>query len=140
MVTPVLCRTRHQPPDSYGDCVRACVATILNLDAEAVPHFVHDGCDGTEMQERLRSYLATRSLAPFWAHYPGDAPLAEVLDIVGSQNPNVPYLLYGHTGEGDHVVVCVGGEIVHDPNWYRVGFKKCASWGAWTVMVIGVAA
>lgn len=135
-MTPALCRVKHQPPTSYGDCVRACVATVMDLDTEQVPHFVHDGCNGEVMQNRIREWLALHKYVPFWAHYPGEANLEEVLSIVGDQNPGVPYLLYGHTGEGDHVVVCVGSEIVHNPAWYRIALRTCASWGTWSVMVI----
>lgn len=136
-MTPVLCRVKHDPAaGTYGDCVRACIATIMDVDAEAVPHFVHDGCDGTTMQNRIRDWLAPQGLAPYWTHYDGNIPLEEVLETIGAQNPNVVYLLYGRNEGGNHVNVCCGDKIVHDPNWYRTAFRGCADWGAWSVMVI----
>lgn len=30
----------HNPPHSVGNCFQACVASVLEMDLEAVPHFV----------------------------------------------------------------------------------------------------
>ena len=44
-MTPTHCITKHNPPHSYGDCLRACVATILDFDALDVPNFADAGVD-----------------------------------------------------------------------------------------------
>lgn len=138
-MTPVHCRVSHNPPHTYGDCIRACVASILNLDPEKVPHFIEDGCDGETVHARIRAWLGERNLAPFWTHFDGSIPLEDILSLVGEQNPTAYYILYGATADGDHVVVCRGGEVVHNPAWYRIPFVGSPSWGCWTILVIGVA-
>lgn len=132
----VFCRVKHDPPRTYGDCVRACVATILDLDAEDVPHFYHDNPTGEVGMERMREWLAGRGLAPFVTGLPPD-PLSEILEHMGEFNPGVPYMLYGSTADGgDHVVVGIGGKIVHNPAWYGCSITGPSSAGHWQVVVL----
>ncbi len=44
-------RVPHNPPHSYGDCFRACIASILEMD---VPHFL-DGNEDDDWPETTRS-------------------------------------------------------------------------------------
>jgi hypothetical protein len=136
-MTPALCRVKHDPDaGTYGDCVRACVATILDLDTDAVPHFYHDNPTGEVGMQRMRDWLAGRGLAPYVSALPPD-PLADILDHMGQYNPTVPYMLYGSTSDGgDHVVVCRGGEIVHNPAWYGCRIVGPASVGHWQIVVL----
>jgi hypothetical protein len=133
---PVMCRVRHDPPNSYGDCLRACVASILEIEPpEQVPHIFEDG-EGDEAAKfaRLTAYLETIGLAPFWTLFPGDAPLQSVLDTMAHNNPGCHYILYAATEENNHVVVCKGSEIVHDPAWSKRKICKPNSGGAWGVL------
>lgn len=135
-MTPVHCRVKHDPDaGTYGDCVRACVASILDLDAEEVPHFYHDNDPQTGMT-RIRAFLNDIDLAPFFAHYDKSTPLREILQVMGQMNPNVHYILWGATNEGDHVVVAKDDKIVHNPSWYPTAIVKAPSYGMWSVMVI----
>jgi hypothetical protein len=135
-MTPAICRVKHNPPETYGDCVRACVATILDLDTDAVPHFYHDNPTGEVGMQRMREWLAGRGLAPCAIGFPPD-PLSEILDHMGQYNPNVPYLLYGSTSDGgDHVVVGQGGKIVHNPSWYGCHVVGPSSAGHWQIVVL----
>jgi hypothetical protein len=134
---PVVCRVKHDPENGkWGDCVRACVATVMELDAEKVPHFFEDGCDAITGNDRMRNWLAGYRLAPFWAHYDGSLSRDELLETVGENSPGVPMILYGSTGEGDHVVVCQDGKIFHNPAWYGGSLIGPASHGHWTILVI----
>ena len=84
------------------------------------------------------NYLAFYGLAPFWVHYDGAMPIGELLDMIGSQNPQSVYLLFGRTeSETDHVVVCRGGAVVHDPAWYKSRMIGPGSHGCWSVVVLG---
>lgn len=137
---PAFCRTKHDPENStYGDCVRACVASVLNLDTEKVPHFFIDNCDGLEGMRRVKVWLETRSLVPFWSNFDGDASMTEIFEFMEGQNSTVHYLLFGRTSQGNHVVVCRGGHVVHDPAWFRSPLIGAADNGYWSVMVIAVA-
>lgn len=133
----VLCRVKHDPENgTYGDCLRACVATMLGLQADDVPHFAHDGAIADIVNERMREFLATRGLAPWWSHYDPDLSREELLETLSESGPGVAFLLFGRTGDdGDHVIVCRDGKVVHDPAWYRVPLVKGGRHGAWSVVV-----
>lgn len=134
---PAHCRVKHDPDaGTYGDCVRACVASLLEYDTEAVPHFCHDNPDGTVAFDRLREWLKPHGLAPFVMRLPPD-PLADVLAFLGEDHPEVHYMLFGVTVEGgDHVVIAKGGKIVHNPAWFGCSIVAPASIGFWQVVVL----
>lgn len=138
-MTPVFCRVKHSPDDGlYGDCLRACVATILNYEhnPEAVPHFAHDGATPDIVHERLCEYLSSQhGLSPWVIHYDPTVSLEEMLDVL-AVNADVPFLLYGRTAyDTDHVVVCQNGKVAHDPAWYSVPLVKGGVQGSWQVVV-----
>jgi hypothetical protein len=134
---PVHCIVKHNvDAGTFGDCVRACIASLLELPAEDVPHFYHDDCDGETGNARISEWLAGRGLVPFWSAFPGSDPLDAVLQHMNAINPNVHYMLYGNTGFGDHVVVCQGGKIVHDPAWVPDGLAAPNSSGLWVILVL----
>lgn len=140
---PATCRIRHEPPLKYGDCLRACIATVMDRDTEQVPHFADLGASGEEALAHARRWLGRRNLTIATFAFPGDMPLSDVLDWMGQANPTVTWLLFGSTahpdmlhGGGDHVVVCQGGEIVHDPAWVRSSIKSATSAGIWQIWVI----
>jgi len=110
-MTPTVCQVKHDPPNTYGDCLRACICTIFDLDPPAVPHFAWDNPDGDTLIARLRAYLAGRSMQPMWVMFSGSQ--SDVLDHMGEVNGGVTYLLFNDK----HVVVCKGGKVGHDPAW-----------------------
>lgn len=134
---PVNCRVKHDPDaGTYGDCIRACIASVLELDAEAVPHFAHDNPDENELWSRIRAWLRLSQLSPFIIQYP-PMPLAELLIVMGQINPDAHYLLFGGTASGnDHVVVCHGGELAHNPAWYGGSIVAPTSLDMWQVVVL----
>lgn len=135
-MTPVDCMVTHNPPNSYGDCVRACIATMLDLPSADVPHFAHDNAPGDVVYQRIRDWMAPRGYMPFWVNFP-DEPLDSVLSYIGTLNPDVTYMLYGSSGTGDHVVVCYGGCVVHNPQWGGpLSLAGPGSHGFWSTMVI----
>ena len=133
---PAQCMVNHNPPFSYGDCVRACVASLLELPTEEVRHFFKDGCDGATGQARMSEWLLERSYAPFFVHTDGAQSLAEVLQYMAVNNPNVFYMLFGSTESGGHVVIGRGGEIVHNPAWTGGQLVGPQSNGFWTICVL----
>lgn len=134
---PVLCRIKDDPENgSYGDCVRACIASILELDGDAVPHFFHDNCDGQTGNARITTFLQPLGLAPFLVNYPGSLTRDDILEMMAVLNGNAYYLLFGRTDTGDHVVVCHGGKQVHNPSWIASPLVAAGEHGYWTVMVL----
>lgn len=160
-MTPAMCRTKHNPPHSYGDCLRACIATILDLDTDFVPHFADKGVDATETLVHVRRWLGQRGLTVATLAMPGKPgpkekcpscstvfrsegyDVHEVLEWMGQMNPGVTWLLFGDTGttgDGLHVNVCQGGSVVHDPAWIPSSIKHPfvqdgeAVWQIWLVV------
>jgi hypothetical protein len=133
-----MCRVKHDPEaGTYGDCVRACIASLLEMDAEKVPHFYNDNCDGETGNERIRHFLAPR-YAPFWINYPGSLSLNDIQYTMSILNKGVSYILYCSSGGGDHGVVCRDDMIIHNPAWLNSVIDGPASHGFWTVLVITV--
>lgn len=141
-MTPEMCRVRHEPPRSYGDCLRACIATVMDLPSEAVPHFADGGVSGVEARSACRAWLNGHGLTVSAFGMP-DEPLASVLEWMGTENPDTTWLLFGSTAHpdrpgsgGDHVVVCQGGVVVHDPAWIPTSIKQVGSCGYWEIWVV----
>jgi hypothetical protein len=94
-----------------GDCLRACVASVLDLDASDVPHFVQY----VEHPAGTDSHLWWWALVGFCAAYgwrvgyhanDGNTPVPEGWALVDGKSQR------GHA----HVVVCHDGKLVHDPH------------------------
>jgi hypothetical protein len=93
-------------PFEPGNCLSACVASILELPVEAVPHFIEksDPYEGI-WAERLDDWLAGFGLR------------ALVLPISIVIAPPVGfYVLCGRSVKGhEHAAVAKNGYVVHDP-------------------------
>lgn len=134
---PVNCRIAHEPENGkYGDCVRACVASLMELEPEKVPHFYHDNCDAIEGNRRIASFLDEHGFVPFWTIFDGSLSLEELLNNQLQANPTVFYMLYHSNLDGDHVVICRGGKVDFDPSWYPTKITGPNSSGYWGIMVI----
>lgn len=129
-------RTRHNPPDTYGDCLRACVASVLDIEPPTlVPHFFVDGCDADTAMERLNFFLKEHNCRTFFVYFNGETPLDDVLHTMGVSNPGVYYLLFGRSSHADHVVIGLDNQIVHDSAWITADMAGPGSNGHWTVVV-----
>ena len=89
-----------------GNCLAACVATLLDLSIDDVPHF---GADG--WAEQLTRWLRPRGLYALHFSLPSD------------WHPRGLYILAGQSPRGDflHAVVARGGDVIHDPHPSRAG-------------------
>jgi len=138
-VTPQFCKMKHQPPHSYGDCLRACVATVMDFEPDFVPHFADKGVSGEQALADVRKWFGQRGLTVACFAFPGSESLSDLLDFMEQMNPTVTYLLFGSTttdGPSDHVNVCKGGKIIHDPSWVPNSIKAPSSDGIWQIWVI----
>lgn len=96
----------------HGDCFRACIASVLELELEDVPHF----CDGNNSRWLLdlEEWLRPRGLAPIIVQAKGCPALEGVISL-GS----------GPAARGvRHSVVVEGTETVHDPHPDRSGLLE----------------
>lgn len=108
--------TNHDPARGfYGDCARACVASIFELKLEDVPHFCeYDNGDGAQYLNNLRSWLRPRGMVPLFFSVPEDHYEQTCADLVTAEM-DAYHLLGGRAGEMQHVVVAQQGRRVHDP-------------------------
>lgn len=126
------CTVRSDNPNANGDCLRACIATMI--DRDDVPHVFQDYKEGSTVQAyaQLREYLK---------HY-GKTFVVFAIDdhaeFMAVNNPGVPYLLLCSTARGiDHAVICRDGKKIHDPAWYGAEITGPHSMGFYVIGIIG---
>lgn len=110
-------RIKHDPENGqYGDCHRACVATILGMDSDEVPHFYGDPGVKPFGQEIIDDFLHSLGLTEANVYYTGDTPLEDILKVTAHGMPGCPAILGGKSRAGtNHSVVILDGKIVNDP-------------------------
>lgn len=95
------------PPEKRGDCVRACLTSILGLPLDAIENVHGEGWWG---RLRVQTALHGYDLAVFSPQY---EPPAEAYWVA-----TVPSLNLGPEPDGtpaDHCVVARGYTLIHDP-------------------------
>lgn len=108
---------RHKPEQgTYGDCHRTCIACLLDIEPEQVPHWgMHYG-DSDKFLAASQDYLATQGLTAVQSWVKAES-LEQLLDTQALINPDVYYLLTGQSKNGcNHVVICLNDKIIHDPS------------------------
>lgn len=128
----------HNPPETYGDCHRAALASILDLPILDVPHFMHGlaNNEGEEFERRQRDFLSHLGLWPICI--PFNMVLEDLLLTLSIQCPTTYYLLGGSTvRDCGHTVVGCGGGIVHDPHPNNCGLSGPMEDGYYWVTFIG---
>ncbi|MBY0548701.1 MAG: hypothetical protein K2W95_15635 [Candidatus Obscuribacterales bacterium] len=109
---PVFQTVKHNPPHAYGNCYRACIASILEIDIDDIPPFetmggFNDGGEsGDEWWRVYTEWLAARGLLES-RHPVEQGRVPKGYSILGGRSPRFP--------ETGHCVVAKDGEIVHDP-------------------------
>lgn len=100
-----------------NDCLRTCIASLLDLGPIAVPNFMEDPNLPTEqVWANVRRWLATQGMSIWFAAYDGSIPLHDVLTTVAYTNPDCYYIVGGHAAYSQHVVIALNDKIVHDPS------------------------
>lgn len=133
---PADCTTKHDPANgTWGDCYRACLASILDLPSEQVPHFIQDREGQPEWRDDERAWLAARGLQAIVMVL--KLPLPTILEWLGAMNPEVHCIVMGMGSNGiPHAVVACGGSIVHDPG--HVGITGPLEGGQHALTFVGV--
>lgn len=105
----------HNPPLVWGDCFRACVASVLEMDPEKVPHFYDGGVSGPDAHEKVVEWAKKQELR-FYEFPLKCTEVDQALKFIEAFFPDTYLLLLGK-GHNDcgHVVVAFNDEIVHDP-------------------------
>lgn len=113
---PVMCEVVHDPENGmYGDCFRACIASILELTSKEVPHFYSNWIEGTDFNEHwkgVRKWFNDNNILIFewWSE-------DDLRHYMLETNPDIYYIFTGGSSiDANHAVVCLNNEIVHDPS------------------------
>lgn len=134
-MTPRFCLTAHDPPHSYGDCLRACIASVMDRPAEDVPHFMDGGVDPHAALDAVRLWLKPQHCTAFLIQFP-PVSRAELFEVMQRDNPEAVYLLEGITSDGGgHIVVCRGNKVIHNPAWFGCHITEPgpSGWVAWVI-------
>lgn len=118
-MTPHIQLFRHDPANGVmGDCYRTCVACLLDLQPEDVPHVVQSMDDGEACTARMNEWLAGRGLKFIPMGWPSDQmAMEDALLVASAFSPGTAFLFSGTSPRGtDHVTIARDGEIVHDPH------------------------
>jgi hypothetical protein len=120
-----------------GDCLRAAVGSLLEVDPATIPHFVQIEEDGGEYWwDGLQRWLGERGLwiaSVPWHEVAYQAP-ASALTLATGVSPRDPL------GKMKHMVVyrgCIfkGGAIAHDPHPDGTGLaNEVEHWGFYAVL------
>jgi hypothetical protein len=116
-MTPCLQLVSHVPSrNQYGDCTRTCVAALLDLQPELVPHFAEfstTGFNEAEYRQRIDDFLTVHGL--MWVAVPIIGSVADVLATMEHNNPGVYYIMGCRGPIGGHHLVWFPQQIVSDP-------------------------
>lgn len=112
----------HNPDKGqFGDCFRACIASITEYPLSDVPNFCDP--DAGDWPDNLHVWLGERGMGYFEIGLcPPDGnrgTLRWILSVMKERAPGVYYILSGQSKgfpELNHAVVCLGDRLVHNPS------------------------
>lgn len=117
---PVDKLVEHDPENGkYGDCMRACIASLLEMETEDVPHFYETG-KFEDYDFKLTEFLKSKNIKIVYTSHEG----------CNFGNKTIYHLIFGTNHCGIlHACVAKNGVLVHDPNPNRNGLKEVDSFG-----------
>jgi hypothetical protein len=135
------------PAGEFGDCHRTCVAMILNMHRDDVPHFMadcHPGLDpehpdSVAAEKRELEWLARRGLTAVNVPFPGDTLIIDLLEMLSKLTHGAPVVLgcsvngwrgstRGPTGANHSVVVHEGKIYNPHPGTTVTGPMRDGMW------------
>lgn len=147
-MTPQKQLFRHKPAEGQiGDCYRTCIACVLDLAPENVPHVYHPDVSGgvfgepeRDPVEIMRAFLRERGFCLVGFPVSRDVELRDLLGVWAATivGENVHFLITGTSKNlTNHVVVARVGEIAWDPSLDDSGLVGPPESGDWWVEFIG---
>ena len=105
-----------------GDCFRTCVACLLDVAPEIVPHVYFDG-NCAEAIDRMNAWLEPRGLGIIEFAVPATQDLKQLYItghfILSGTSPRNPKFLHSVIAKGNSF------DVVHDPHPSRAGVLAC---------------
>ena len=113
---------KHNPPHTYGDCSRTCLACLLDLNPQDVPHFAEiSKCDIEEWNRLERKFLLSAGFVKFQVAFIFES-VSEALELSRDAYPGLYMIMLGQSKNGvNHEVIVCDGEIVWDPSIDKSG-------------------
>lgn len=109
-------------PRRPGNCVAACVATLLDLPLDRVPHFIEFGIAYGDSQEVESVSAGNNWWAMMLGFLAGHGLWVVELDKVTDAEVDEPVLVAGMSPRGVvHQVIYRSGRLWHDPHPSRAG-------------------
>jgi len=107
---------RHDPDNGvHGDCGRAVIASLLDIDIDDVPH-EHRDMTGDEYNATIDAFLKSVGVTRIWVAFRASS-VADAVDWATQWSNGMPFSLLGKSPRGsNHVVIGHEGKIVHDPH------------------------
>lgn len=103
-----------------GNCMSACLASVLELPLAEVPNFFEAGSDDTDYWNACRTWLRGLGLGILTINFDGPAQWSQLrlggYHIVGGSSPRMEGM--------DHATVWYRGRMVHDPHPDGTGIVK----------------
>lgn len=111
---------KHNPPETYGDCHRACIASVTGHDIETVPHFFDKDIDTHEAFGSVHTYLSKEGWFCFDVDLIVSMPKrAEVKEFLRQRlSPEAVCIVSGtldRNGRIGHSCLYKNGVIMFDP-------------------------
>lgn len=100
------------------DCWRTCIASIVGMRAEDVPHFYGVAGWDTELGEAMaKQWLHDRGFNLLTVHFDGSMSFEQSLEIFAKVTDGLYYIMSGRSkAKGlNHAVICKGSQVVLDP-------------------------
>lgn len=94
----------------HGNCVPACIASILELPLEAVPHFA--SVHGPYFMKQMRKWFEDQGMGLCYLNGGGNVFFSAAHSIATGKSPRGDFL---------HSVVWKGRQMAHDPHPSRAG-------------------
>lgn len=125
----------HDPANGrWGDCMRTCLAMMLGMDRDAVPHHNRE-LNAGEQDQLFRDWLGARGMGLMAFGYA--ASVDYVAEAMRVWNPGSPYILSGKSPRGtQHVVVVTPDGRMLDPHPDDSGLVGPDSDGIWWVYAV----
>jgi len=128
---PVKQSILHDPENNqYGDCFRACIASLLELPIDEVPHVLNSP-KPSRWYEDILQWLGKRGLA-YIEYRVTDEDMKHWQLLWGVDNLHIYHIITGQSPRDKkiyHSVIGLNGQIVFDPHPDNTGLVSIKSYG-----------
>jgi hypothetical protein len=123
-VRPQKQRYQGRGDGEFGDCHRTCIAMILNMRRDDVPHFM-DGMSSetppddpawTRCEDEEIAWLSKRGLTAVNVAFPSENDVATLIEMMSNLAHGAPFILGGTASNGAHHSVVVHEGVIYNPN------------------------